>query len=37
MVFSQVDAMRSGVKEMKREYKKVDIGAIEVMINIIYF
>ena len=25
-----VDAMKLGVKEMKREYKKVDIGKIEV-------
>ena len=25
-----VDAMKVGVKEMKREYKKVDIGKIEV-------
>ncbi len=25
-----VDAMKIGVKEMKREYKKVDIGKIEV-------
>ena len=25
-----VDAMKSGLKEMKKEYKKVDIGKIEV-------
>ena len=25
-----VDAMKLGVKEMKKEYKKVDIGKIEV-------
>lgn len=25
-----VDAMKMGVKEMKKEYKKVDIGKIEV-------
>lgn len=25
-----VDAMKTGVKEMKREYKKVDIDQIEV-------
>ena len=25
-----VDAMKTGLKEMKREYKKVDIGKIEV-------
>ena len=25
-----VDAMKTGVKEMKKEYKKVDIGKIEV-------
>ncbi len=27
---STVDAMKTGMKEMKREYKKVDIGKIEV-------
>ena len=25
-----VDAMKTGLKEMKKEYKKVDIGKIEV-------
>ena len=25
-----VDAMKTGMKEMKKEYKKIDIGKIEV-------
>ena len=29
-----VDAMKLGVKEMKREYKKVDIGKIEVSVRV---
>ena len=29
-----VDAMKLGVKEMKREYKKVDIGKIEVSFRV---
>ena len=31
-----VDAMKLGVKEMKKEYKKVDIGKIEVGQYIVY-
>lgn len=30
MFYSQVDAMKLGLKEMKKEYKKVDIDEIEV-------
>ena len=30
MVFSQMDAMKLGVKEMKKEYKKIKIDDIEV-------
>lgn len=30
LFFSQVDAMKLGVKEMKKEYKKIDIDQIEV-------
>ena len=29
-----VDAMKTGVKEMKKEYKKVDIGKIEVRVEV---
>ena len=29
-----VDAMKIGVKEMKKEYKKVDIGKIEVCLSV---
>ena len=30
--YPQVDAMKLGVKEMKKEYKKVDISKIEVSV-----
>lgn len=29
-----VDAMKLGVKEMRKEYKKVDIGKIEVSVSV---
>ena len=29
-----VDAMKMGVKEMKKEYKKVDIGKIDVSVGV---